>query len=431
MITAIIGRKFLKIYNEKFDTNYDAKSFFVNVYHPLFYNSNKYMQWVQNSPFVQMKKGQKVDKLNESERKEKLNELISKIDSGFKDASVALGFPASEGKEFATTSGQVSNINIKTSIEDIYLSWIGSSLGIGLQGGISILFDDKQILLDLYEGWILYRKALDSNPNLKGNQIATWNGQWLSHKYSKDYITEIPMANFNPYTTKDNSMSLDTVSWTKVIIGISRTYMRKQIIGYIYNFGQTNTTIGFIPFELNQIRKPIDLYIKLFGMEEGQKAEKLWGTALGFEKSCQMGCIGIRAMEPKGLTDYIKGKIPKYDNREDKTINFNTYLIWIMSMLNNEQLWAKAQEFAKELQIYASKDERGKTVNTNKVKAILETTNKMKFINSLKDFVSTSENPQRITELASIVNTMPAENVPYFLVLIRFHYAAINNPNNK
>jgi hypothetical protein len=317
MITATIGRKFLKIYNEKFDTNYDAKSFFVNVYHPLFYNSNKYMQWVQNSPFVQMKKGQKVDKLNESERKEKLNELISKIDSGFKDASVALGFPASEGKEFATTSGQVSNINIKTSIEDIYLSWIGSSLGIGLQGGISILFDDKQILLDLYEGWILYRKALDSNPNLKGNQIATWNGQWLSHKYSKDYITEIPMANFNPYTTKDNSMSLDTVSWTKVIIGISRTYMRKQIIGYIYNFGQTNTTIGFIPFELNQIRKPIDLYIKLFGMEEGQKAEKLWGTALG------------------------------------------------------------------------------------------------------------------ITELASIVNTMPAENVPYFLVLIRFHYAAINNPNNK
>lgn len=428
MITSIIGRKFLKIYNEKFDTNYDAKSFFVNVYHPLFYNSNKYMQWVQNSPFVQMKKGQKVDKLNESERKEKLNELITKIDDGVKDASVALGFPASEEKEFATTSGQVSNIDINTSVEDVYLSWIGSSLGIGLQGGISILFDDKQILLDLYEGWILYRKALDSNPNLKGNQIATWNGQWLSHKYSKDYIPEIPMANFNPYTTKDNSMSLDTVSWTKVIIGISRTYIKNQIIGYIYNFGQTNTTIGFIPFELIQIRKPIDLYIKLFGMEEGQKAEKLWGTAFGFAKACQMGCIGLRSMEPKGLREYMtNGTTPKISNDDEKKINFNTYIIWIMAMLNNEQLWAEAQELANELQAYSQMGVKGKTGNSRKVDTVISSTNKISFIKNLSEIVSDADNKDKIINTAKTINAMSTDNVPYFLTLVRFHYAAINN----
>lgn len=30
-------------------------------------------------------------------------------------------------------------------------------------------------------------------------------------------------------------------------------------------------------------------------------------------------------------------------------------------------------------------------------------------------------------EMASIVNTMPSDNVPYFLTLIRFHYATFTN----
>jgi hypothetical protein len=428
MITSVIGRKFLKAYNEKFHTEYGAKEFFIEVYYPLFFDSNKYMQWVQNSPFVQMKKGQKVELLNDAERKEKLNELIKKVDSGVNDASVAIGYPASEEKEYATTSGQVSNIDLSITTDDVYLSWIGSSLGIGLQGGISILFDDEQILLDLFHGWELYRKALDANSMLKGNQINTWNGQWLSHKYDKlNYIESVPLANFNPFTTKDDSMSVNTQTWTKLLIGISTAYQKKSMMGYVYNFGQTNTTVGFISFELDQIYKPIELYIKFFGMDEGKKAEKLWGTAFGFARACQAGCIGVYAMKPKGLTEYMKGKVPKYDEQEDKIISFNTYLIWIMAMLNNEQLWAKAQEFANELQVYSLKGEKGKRVNSNKVDSIIGSTNKMNFIKNLTDIVSDAENKEQIVETAQVVHSMPSENVPYFLTLVRFHYAAINN----
>lgn len=428
MITAIIGRKFLKIYNEKFGTAYNAKNFFIEVYYPLFYDSNKYMQWVQNSPFVQMKKGQKVENLNEIERKEKLDEFITKVDSGIKDASVALGFPASEEKEYATTSGQVTNMNIRTNIDDIYLSWIGSSFGIGLQGGYSILFDEKQILLDLYDGWILYRKILNSNPSLKGNQIATWNGQWLSHKYGKNYISDMPMANFDPFTTKDNSMSLNTVSWTNVLIGVSRAYTNNQIIGYVYSFGQTNTTIGFIPFELSQIRKPIDLYIKLFGIDEGNKAEKLWGTAFGFAKACQMGCIGLYSMKPKGLKEYLKeGNSPKYDKDSDKNINFNTYLIWIMAMLNNEQLWAKAQELANKLQEFSQMGVKSKTGNSRKVDTIIGSTNKISFIKNITGIIADVDDKECFVKVTESINAMPSDNVPYFLTLVRFHYSAINN----
>lgn len=58
MIAATIGRKFLLAYNRKFGTHYDAKTFFTEQYFPLFFDHEKYMQWVTNSPFVQgIKKG--------------------------------------------------------------------------------------------------------------------------------------------------------------------------------------------------------------------------------------------------------------------------------------------------------------------------------------------------------------------------------------
>ena len=55
MIAATIGRKFLLAYNRKFGTHYDAKTFFTEQYFPLFFDHEKYMQWVTNSPFVQLK----------------------------------------------------------------------------------------------------------------------------------------------------------------------------------------------------------------------------------------------------------------------------------------------------------------------------------------------------------------------------------------
>lgn len=283
--------------------------------------------------------------------------------------------------------------------------------------------------MDIFEGWSFYRKALDENPNLKGNQVSSaWNGQWLSHRYSKMYFPDNPMANFNPFTIKNNLMSVCVQSWTKVLIGISQTFSSPQMIGYLYSFGQTNITIGFIPFILTQIRRPIELYQKLFGIDSGKKAEELWGTAFGLTKACQAGIIGLRAMEPKSLSDCMeKGKIPKYCNEENQRINFNTYQIWIMAMLNNEELWAKAQEFATVLQTYASGGSRGKTNNPNKVKEVLVSTNKSNFIKSLIDIVSDSENRGKIEEIASLVNMMPSDNVPYFLTLIRFHYASIQN----
>jgi len=429
MITAAVGKIFLDAYNEKYGTKYDAKTFFVEVYHPLFFDSNKYLQWVSNSPFVQMKKGQKVDTLSLDERKEKLQDFMSKVEEISKlDASIAPGFPASEIKEFSTTSGQVTDLDMLTEKEDIFLSWIGSSLGIGLQGGLSILFTEPEILMDLFDGWKLYRTVLNENISLKGNQVNTWNGQWLAHRYDKgNFYPEQPMAGFSPFETAKDGMSVAIQSWTKVLIGIALHYDRPKMMGYVYSLGKTNTTIGIIPFNLDHIRKPIQLYAKLFGAEEGKSAERLWGTEMGFRACCQKGAIGIEAMQPKGLRQYMDGtKMPNKAQDENQKITFNTYLIWILSMLNNQSLWDKSMGFAKILLDYSKSGKSSKTVNSQKVNNILAATSKKTFISALTEIVGESGEREQIIELAEFVNSMPTDNVPYFLTLLRFCYASIS-----
>ncbi len=426
MISASIGRKFLKSYNDKHGSSYNAKNFFIEKYFPLFFDHEKYMQWVTNSPFVQgIKKGNPPTVL---ERKQKMQVLIDKVSNSPADASIAIGYPSLDF--IATTSGQITNLNLPLCEEDVFYSWIGSGLGIGVQGALSILFDKAELLLDLFEGWQVYRDYLNKTAKLRGNQINTWNGQWIAHRYNpRTYNPDDKTASFEGIDNMtDGGLEVTTQSWTAILAGISKAYSDTQITGYVYNLGQTNTTIGFIPFRLPQIKKPYELYEKYFGTKQREEAEHLFGTAFGFTKACQMGSIGINALEPKGLREYIeKGKSPSYSEENDeKKISFNTYQIWLLAMLNNEQLWENAQQFAAILNNFSLSGEKGKTNKSVLMKAVLSAVNKKQFIDNLTKVVEDASNKTDYLEMAKLINMMPADNVPYFLTLIRFQYATIN-----
>lgn len=431
MITSNIGKIFLDAYNEKYGTSYDARTFFLEQFYPLFFDQNKYMMTAGNSPLENPKlswddmiKGKKPFETPE-QRKIRFEKLIKKIEESEADASIARGYASLDVT--ATTSGQVTDLKLPNSQEEIYTSWIGDALGIGVQGGFSILFSNKEILLDIFEGWKLYRTSLNETTMLKGNQINTWNGQWLSHYYDpREYDADMPLAGYNPFNVnKDGIISIDTQTWTKILIGISKKYRNAQILGYIYSIGQTNTTIGFIPFNLNQIRRPIHLYEKIFGMSNGRNVESLWGTAIGFKTACTYGAIGIKAMEPKGLRDYVyKGKQPKAHNYDN--INYNVYIIWIYAMLNNDELWEKSQELAKLLNEASSdKDKSISTKRKNLVETMLNATNKKQFIAAAAEVVSFIGKIDEFKGIVKEIHGMPTDNVPYFLTLLRFQYKTL------
>ena len=431
MITSNIGKIFLDAYNEEYGTSYDARTFFLEQFYPLFFDQNKYMMTAGNSPLENPKlswddmiKGKKPYETPE-QRKSRFEKMIKKTDKSEADMSIARGYASLDIA--APTSGQVTNLKLPNSQEESYASWIGDALGVGVQGGFSILFSKKEILLDIFEGWKLYRKCLNETSMLKGNQINTWNGQWLSHYYDpREYDADMPLAGYSPYNTnKDGIINMDTQTWTKILIAVSKKYRNAQILGYIYSIGKTNKTIGFIPFDLTQIRRPIHLYEKIFGMSNGRNAESLWGTAIGFKTACTYGAIGIKAMEPKGLRDYVyKGKQPKAHNYDN--INYNVYIIWIYAMLNNDELWEKSQELAKLLNEASSdKDKSISTKRKNLVETMLNATNKKQFIAAAAEVVSFIGKIDEFKGIVKEIHGMPTDNVPYFLTLLRFQYKTL------
>ena len=424
MVTSEIGKIFLKAYNEKYGTTYNARTFFIEQFYPLFLDHNKYMLYVRNSPFVQgfptfndCVTGKKEFE-KPSKREERLKDFLNKVENNEGDASVAVGFPSLSIEQ--ATGSQITSLNRVVPKEDIYSSWMGYALGVGV-GKYTILFNDKRILIDVFEGWKYYRQSINKTLMLSPNQINTWNGQWLTHYYDERcYDNDDPLSNFDPYVVgNDGLMKVNSQTWTKVLISIARKYEDKRIMGYVCSMGNTNTTIGFIPFDLTQIRRPIQLYEKLFGISDGRKAEALWGTSDRFEEACTMGVIGVKAMKPKGIDDYIKPKggkdirLPKKTKNEQKNININTYKIWLTVMLNNENLWTKTQEFAQILHNIGRE---------NVINKLVESKTKKQFIELATGVIPDVEDKNDFKNIVMEVNDTPNDKIPYFLTLLRFQY---------
>ena len=95
-------------------------------------------------------------------------------------------------------------------------------------------------------------------------------------------------------------------------------------------------------------------------------------------------------------------------------------------MLNNEQLWEKSQELAKLLNdASVNTDKAISTKRKNLVENVLKAPNKKQFIGSASEIVSFISDIERFKEIVKEVNSMPTDNVPYFLALVRFQYNTI------
>ena len=425
MITVNIGRTFLKAYNKKYKKELTAKEFFEQEYFELFFNYPKYLQWPTNSPFVQMKKGQKPHSLTTEDRKDKLQDLHVKITAGERDASIAIGFPASEAKEYATTSGLITDMNLDFQEDEIYLSWIGSGLSVGVTGGLSILFDQSDILLKTYEGWKVYRKFLN-DPTLEklaGNKITSWNGQWLSYAFSKNYRESFDFAsmdnlNFFKLDNDKTTVVIDTVKWSKLFFNLSRQFPKDTYTGYVFSFGQMNKTFGFLPFKFQQAQKPIFLYKKLFGenaaIHDATVYEELFG--LKFHQACKLGAIGLQALQPEKLFEDIA------KDRKLDLIKYKTYKIWLLAMINKEDTFQLTSEIAEILHLFekGSKGTDRKNLIENK---ILQSAKRL-FLKHWEEVVKQTlpEEKLKLKEISDKIFFMTNEEFGYFIVLLKLDY---------
>jgi len=440
MITTLIGKTFLASFNEKYDKTYSAKDFFEQIYFELFFNHSKYMQWITNSPFVQMKKGQKANLLTSEERLEKLHALYDKAENEIADASFAIGYPAADSKEFASTSGMVSDIEIATEEDDIYYSWIGSGLGVGVAGGYNLLINDPEILMTIYDGWKYYRDYLNDPllDKMRGNQINSWNGQWLTYRLGNNYMPDFKISDLEDEKViklTSNVIEINTVYWTNLFFSLSNLYPGKDLVTYVYSFGQTNKTIGFVPFYLKSGARLKDVWRQLYGDPErfnNREFQSLFG--LHIKRACELGSVGLQALRPDKLKDHMKKSVGSLFKKESEYINYQTYKTWLVAMLskNKQEITDYTKIIAELILRYrkgASGTERRNLINQ---RLFGEKSNKKIFLDALTEMVNDvdGEDLYSLRELKNEIHLMTNEEFGYFNTLLKFDYAFIEKTNN-
>ena len=165
MYTAYIGRRLIDLLNARNQTQQTVAEFFQGEYFSLFFDDERFLQHVNNSKFDQAYKQKGKSPLTPSLRADVLAAQQTRIESDVPDGSFFLGGAAAESS--AGTSGQVTDLALPITPDEVYASWIGAALGVGISGGLNILIDDDAVLLTLYDGWKQYRNYLRESPNLK------------------------------------------------------------------------------------------------------------------------------------------------------------------------------------------------------------------------------------------------------------------------
>ncbi|MBN2426416.1 MAG: hypothetical protein JXR46_06720 [Calditrichaceae bacterium] len=438
MYISHIGRRFLEIYKLRTGIEISPKEFFIEKVFNIFYNHPKYFKWVVNSPLVQKLSGENKKKVKSfsEEQKLKLTRLVQKIENDTPDSSFVIGYPSADLT--FDTSGQVSNIRIPSNQDDIYYSWIGAGFGIEVEGKQVWYIDNEKILWNIFEGWDEYRKHLNSQViNIKGNEIDAWNSIWLNHLYDEDRIIESLMINevieIDSNKPGINVYKLKGISWINMMFILSKVFPGENLNIYSTRYvfdKQKFITLGFMNLILPDILQFIDFYKKVFGESfiSIKKIKSIYETEYSFQRACENGVIGLRAIMPKDLKKYMhdqhEKKFPKLNKDQKSIINYTIYQTWIIAMLNNKELLNLAEQSAKYLKSFVKGEKQTKTKRPHLVENLLSSRNRQKFVDNIISIVQEDSTFYEYgNELVNkVMVDISSDNIPLFVTLLRFKY---------
>jgi len=445
MIISYYGKKFLKKYNKVEKKKLTPKEFFVNVFYPLFFCNEKPLMRIMNSPFNQDNPKAKKNRQTSEGREVILNEFFTKINNGKIDSCMFVGGYA-DGLIKATSFNIPTEYNNVIDENEIYYSWIGYALSIYLNG-INFLFDNENILYDIYLGWQKYRDLISEKLYDKygGKEIAKWNTFWLKNKYDK-----CPDIKFNPFNDTDcydsNKYFLKSTSWVKLLFNISKKYSNELINSYAYVLDRTNITYGIIQIELKKIDGFLDFCNEYFGDNEfltrPDLYEKILGTGYSMDKICEFGSIGIVALKPKllRLEEYQhknnneKNELKKlYGEAIQNDFNVKLYNTYLMATLNLKNIEKDVIEIAKLLYKFEDDTRKNNKVLIDKLLSVTNETSFLKATTEMMDICLEENLPQHVEMLKKLTNLVLSDEskLSTVMLLIKFNFQLIQSENKK
>ncbi len=452
MYTSYIGKKFLRLYRERngLPDDYSARQFFDEVFFPVFFNDEQHLMHVHGSSFFQ-KVGKDFIKTGKPEPILRLERLHEDINNGVISGSTYVAYAA--GGITQPTSGQVTSMNVNINSEEMYASWIGEGLAVGLEGGI-ILLEEEEIFWALFDGWKHYRRFLTQTPNVKDKQIETWNGHWICHVFSKNFDPTNVLAGFvvNVEIKKDEESNssiaaIPTKKWVEIVFALARKYPNRVLTANAYVLSKMNKTFGFINFSLPQVSSLVKLKEIIYTYNDNTNSkniEDMYETYFRFNQACQFGVIGLKTLEPDKLRQFMpSGSITFAGGKDFKFKTDNDYFqyqifkTWIIAMLSNKtELNVFAERVAQALIDFEDKNKgsdagRGKSTQDRLSQEVQSSKTLREFIDNLtkvmKDYAVAATT---FKEVKDGIIQLPADLFPLFITLIRFEYQFKKSTNS-
>lgn len=198
---------------------------------------------------------------------------------------------------------------------------------------------------------------------------------------------------------------------------------------YIYSFGQTNKTVGFIPLYLKSGTRLKEIYKHLYQNDERfdqKEFQSLYGRHI--KRACELGSIGLQALRPKNLEKYLKEAKNFVLNKEEDIITYQSYKTWLIAMLsrNKQEITDYTSELANLILRYrkgASGTERKNLIE----KGLLAARSKKPFIEALTEMIAgvEQEDLAQLKALKNEVHLMTNEEFVYFNTLLKFDYTFV------
>ncbi|NLA49710.1 MAG: hypothetical protein GX876_09645, partial [Bacteroidales bacterium] len=219
---------------------------------------------------------------------------------------------------------------------------------------------------------------------------------------------------------------VNTVNWSNLFFSLSNRFPDLVLNAYIYSFGQTNKTVGFIPMYLKSGRRLKDVFKQLYHTEkpfENKEFQSLFGMHI--KRACELGNIGLHALQPENLKKYMGENKNLLINNDEQILIYQSYKTWLIAMIskNKEQITDYTIELAGLLLRYRG-NAKGTTGKNLIEKDLFGATSKKGFINALTEMIAdlSDSDLERLKKLKDEVHLMTNEEFRYFSTLLKFDY---------
>lgn len=441
MNTVYAGKQLLKHLEKKRGGKTDPKTFFDNEFWHVMFNApdHQHLMQVHNSDFFQgsyKKSAEKEGIALPLYRKQKFEDSLKNVATGVKQVSASTGVGFMAGGPEETTFGQVTDLPLNFTEEELLCSWFGGALGIGFGGGYDFLTLEPEIFEFIYEGWPFYRELIKDTPGLKGRQIEAWNGLWLCYglKYRdnpKEAYRKVKQNISKHIKTTGGIAKLERPDWSTQVLSLATEFGGAEgLVLQGYSHGSTNKTLGSVMVQLPKVRSFAALFKQLVEQDDTLPNTALQDVFKGeftMSKAARYGQLGLRALTPAKLPQFLYEKDTSKTKLQSDPYQYKIYKSWIIAMLNNDELYELAENLAGKLLEFKEKGKDEFFTEAEKRNHIETLFTKRKpsfFIDQLTAIARGIKEPPEVFRTVSrtAATQMTPEQFQLFVSALRFEY---------